>query len=110
MQRLGFVKKRRLDQNENSESDVVLAKKSGSAPELVGRQPFVQFLQDLRMRRFQAHGDFQPLAGAASSNVQRVRRAHEPTRHPSKGAERGSGRCGGVPLLGWARNGSVAWR
>src|SRR5437879_11998946 len=107
MQRLAFVEERRLDKNENAESDVILAQKFGGAAELVERHPFVQFRQNLRMRCFQAHRHFQLLAGGGtvSSTIQRGRRDHEPTPNPSTGGERGSKRRGGVPLLGGVRGG-----
>src|SRR5437867_190559 len=104
MQRLGFVEKRWLDQHKDSESDVIFAKKSGGAAELVERHPFVQFRQNLRMRCFQAHRHFQLLAGArtVSSTIQRGTRDHEPTPNASKGGERGSKRRGGAPLSAFA--------
>ena len=107
VQRLGFVEERRLDENENAESDVIVAQKFGSAAELVERHPFVQFLQDLRMRCLQAHRHFQllPGAGTVSSAIQRGTRDPEPTPNPSNGGERGNMRRGGVPLPGGVRGG-----
>ena len=98
MQRLGFVEERRLDQNENADSNIILAQKFGGATKLVERHPFVQFFQDSRMCCLQTHRHFQLGCVAEDlrrSQPRRLRHRESPCR---------------VPLPGGARGGLVDWR
>ena len=59
MERLGFVEKRRFDQDEDTHVDVVSAEIIRSAPELAERHSLVELGQNFRMDRLQTQGDLE---------------------------------------------------